>query len=361
MLSLGQGLGDLIAQARAWNGLAFLHERRGDNRASVEAAEQARVLALDAGASGGIEQTRALQLKGWAFYRLGDADAVLALGEQTLKLCAEFGDRRGLATGIKLLGVAHLQLGHYLEADRYFEQGLALCRELGDRRNASAMWSNLGESARLRGDFQAATDLYQKAIAIACQTGNRESELIYLNNLGGARLGLRQFEQAEADLRQVLILAGNSKSCALSETYNFLSEACLGQAKLEEAIEAANQALSLANQSESYLDQGGAWRALGCAAAHMARRNSGKQSAEPGSPLPTAGPDECFKESLRIFTTMNAEGEQARTLRCWAEFDLQQGRTDQGRKKTEEARSIFMRLGMASEVQRTEALLQERL
>ena len=353
MRGLAEARGDLIAQAHAWNGLAFLHERRGDNRASIEAAERAEILARDAGQAGSREQIKALHLRGWALYRLGDAPAVLALGEQTLKLCTEFGDRRGMATSFKLHGVAHLQLGHYLEADRYFEQGLALCQEFSDRRNAGAMWSNLGESARLRGDYQAAAELYQKALAIARQIGHRESEVIYLNNLCGARLGLRQFEEAEADLRQVITLTGTPKSGALSETNTFLAEACLGQGKLTEALEAAQHALALAQESENHLDLGGAWRALGKVAAGMKKRRADARtvSADPGASV--TEPHACFTESLRVFKQINAEGERARTLRAWAEFELHQGRTEEGRKKLEEARSIFQQLGMTLEVERT--------
>jgi predicted ATPase/class 3 adenylate cyclase len=357
MRDLAEVLGDLGAQARAWNGLAFLQERRGDNRASVEAAERAEKLARKAGESGRHEQIRALHLKGWAFYRLGDAPAVLALGEQTLKLCADCGDRRGMATSFKLHGVAHLQLGHYEEADRFFQQGLALCQEFGDRRNAAAMWSNLGESARLRGDYQAAAELYQKALAISRQIGHRESEVIYLNNLGGARLGLRQFEQAEADLRQVIVLSGAPKSCNLSETYSFLAAACLGQEKLAEALEAARHALALAQESENHLDLGGAWRALGRAAAQMMSRGAAASDSRAPADATVADPRVCFSESLRVFKEINAEGEQARTLRAWAEFELQQGQTDEGRKRAKAARDIFLRLGTASEVERTDALL----
>jgi len=357
MRALAETLGDLIAQARAGNGVAFLHERRGDNRASVEAAERAEIIARDAGQAGDRERIKALHLKGLAFYRLGDAPAVLALAEQTLTLCTECGDRRGMATSFKLHGLAHFELGHYLEADRYFEQGLALYRELGDRRNAAAMWSNLGESARLRGDYQAAAELHQKALAIARQIGHRESEVVYLNNLGGARLGLCQFEQAEADLRQVIALTGAPNLGVLSETYIFLAEACLSQGKLAEALEAAQHALALAQESENYLTLGGAWRALGQAAAAMKNRSADAQAGSTASGAPIAEPGACFAESLRVFKQMNAEGEQARTLRAWAEFELQQGRTEEGRKRSEEARRIFLRLGMGSEVERTDALL----
>ena len=313
MRLLAEALGDAVTQARAWNGLAFLHERRGENRASVESAERAEALARQAGEAGRQERTKALYFKGWALYRLGDAPAVLALAEQTLKLYSDCGDRRGMVTSYKLYGVAHLHLGHFQEADHYFEQGLALCRELGDRRNAGAMWSNLGESARLRGDYQAAADRYQKALAIVRQIGHRDSETIYLNNLSGALLGLRQFESAETILRKVIAQTAAPKWCTLSETYRFLSEACLGQGKLSQALEAAQRALILAQESENGLDLGSAWRALGRIAAKLKKRGADTHDIADPSAVPE--PHACFQESLRVFEQMNAEAEQARTLR----------------------------------------------
>src|SRR5206468_12886162 len=56
----------------------------------------------------------------------------------------------GLATSLKLLGVANLQLGYFAEADRFFDEGLAIYETVGDRRNSAAMLSNLGESGPLR-------------------------------------------------------------------------------------------------------------------------------------------------------------------------------------------------------------------
>lgn len=74
-------------------------------------------------------------------------------------------------------------------------------------------------------------------------------------------------------------------------------------------------------------------------------------SAVPGAT--TVEPHACFTESLRVFKRISAEGEQARTLRAWGEFELHEGRAEEGRKKLEEARSIFQQLGMTLEVERT--------
>ena len=355
MLSLAETLGDLIAQARAWNGLAFLHERCGQNRASVESTEQAERLARQAGETGQRERIKALYFKGWALYRLGDARAVLELAEETLKAYTEWADRRGMVTSFKLFGVAHLHLGHFREADQYFQKALALCRESADRRNAGAMCSNLGESARLRGDYRAAADHYQKAIAIVREIGNRDSESIYLNNFSGALIGQHQFAQAESILRTLMSQTAVPNYVILSESYRFLSEACLGQGKLSEALETAQRALILAQESQNGLDLGGAWRALGRAAAKLKQQNAKEGTVEGGSSLPD--PEACFAESLRVFKTMNAEAEQGRTLRAWARFDTAEGRAEQGREKAQAAQEIFKRLEMPLAVERVDTWL----
>jgi class 3 adenylate cyclase/tetratricopeptide (TPR) repeat protein len=344
-LALAESQGDVVMQARALNSLAYLHERLGRNRASVEYAQKAEATARAAGEPGRPEWVRSLLLKGWAFYRLSDANAVLALGEQAKKLCQEFGNLSGMATSLKLLGVAHLQLGQFLQADRFFEQGLAIYDGIDDRRNVAAMLSNLGESARSRGDFRRAEELYEKALAAVRQIGHRDSESIYLSNLSAARLGLRKFQQVEADAREALALVEGLDFCAHSETYAFLSEACLGQGKLKEALDAADRALAIASESENDLDLGIAWRTLGKVLA---------ASSKDRLPVSTDGasldqtqfkPDACFLQSHRIFKKIDAEGEAAGTLRAWAEFDLQNGRDAEGTKRLQEAQTILRRLG----------------
>lgn len=359
---MAEQAGDTLAQARALNGMAYMQERLAKNRASIECAAQAEALARTAGERGRTELVRALLLKGWAFYRLADAAAVLALAEQTSRLCAEFADRRGLATSFKLHGVAHLQLGDFREADDFFARGLALYQELGDKRNTAAMFSNLGESARFRGDFSAAAKLYEQALALVRQIGNRDSETIYLSNLCGARLGLRQFKEAEEDILQAIAMVPAANSCNLADAYTLLSEACLGQQKYQEALTAALKSLALARESENDLFIGGAWRTLGLVATTIETGLApGLQStmapACTGVGMEPLNADACFSESLRVFQKINAQGEQARTLRAWGEFQWQKKLPAEAARKLAEAREIFRLLGAVSETVRTESLI----
>ena len=356
MRGLAEKLADLRGQARAWNQLAFLHERRADNRASVEAAEQAERLARKAGQSARHELIRALHYRGWALYRLAEWDEVLTLARQTERLCLELNERQAQANSFKLQGVVCLQRGEYAQADSFFEQGLALCHEFGDRRNSAAMWSNLGESARLKGDFAAAVGFYNKALAIARQIGSRESEIIYLSNLCGARLGLEQFSEAEADLRRLIPLASSHVSSVLSEAFSFLAEACLGQGRLAEGLQAAQRALTLASDSGNELDLGIAQRLLGQL---LARSGGSSPLAADGPAALARDPSQYFSQSLDLFKKLNAEGEQARTLRAWGQFELAQGQKAPGSKKLAAALDIFQRLGMRAETARTEAVLSQ--
>ena len=311
---------DTAAEARAWSGISYLHERCAEYRASIDAAEKAASLARQAGDRCSDELIRSLYFKGWALYRLSDAPGVLALAAQTLELCERFGKRNWLANCYKLYGVANLQLGRYEEAERYFDQGLTLCLELGDRRNAGAMFSNLGESARLKGDFLSAISLYEKALEIAREIGNRPGEMLYLSNLGGARLGLKQFREAERDLRQAIAMTSMRKFCSLSETYTFLAQACLGQDKLTEALEAAQQALTIAMQDGNPLFLAGGWRAAGqiLAALSQAGVASGP-SLYLGTSNVNYDSDYCFAESIRLYETIGAADEQTRTSQIWTE------------------------------------------
>ena len=273
MLKVAEDEGDNLAQARAWNGLALVQERQGNNRASLESAKCAEQLARDTGRLdiAGTEIAAALNRQGSVLYRLGDVSGAMAMGEKALALSTQLGPpgRRERAGGLRALGVANLMLGTFEKAYSYLEQARELYQELGDRRGVSNMLSTMGETARQRGDYPAAVKLYQEALAIARDIGERTGEIICLNNLGGVRLGLGDHDAAIADLRQVIRMAGPSGYQVLSETYSFLAVACLGQGKVEEALEAAQRALTLGQRTENHELIAEAWRTLGLVASRL--------------------------------------------------------------------------------------------
>ena len=345
-----QALGDAIMQARAWHGIAEAQMHRGDTRAAIESATREEDLARSAEAH--LELTKALWMKAWGAFRLGEMERALPLAEQVSALSQRLNDRSQMAHSLNLLGVLESVSGRFQEAAGYFEQALEIFRLVGNRRRAMPLMNNLGVILEARGDYQGALRRYQQALDTAREIGNRDGEMVYLSNVGSAKVRLGEYLSAEADLRQVIEMAGAGGVDVLSTTYSFLAKAYLGQGKAAEALPAAQHALALAEEMESQEDLGIAWRALGRVAAALRKPVSIEAPGE-GKPR-TAGAEACFAESERIFKEIEREDERARTLREWAKFKMEQGDHEQGTRLWEQARTIFAQLGAQSEVERME-------
>jgi class 3 adenylate cyclase/tetratricopeptide (TPR) repeat protein len=351
MRTVAQEQDNVLAEARACNGLALVQERRGDNRASLESANLAEQLARNAESSpaAGLELAAAINRMGSVSYRLGDFTEALARGEQALLITGPLGHagRRERAGGLRVMGISHLLQGNFEEAYSYIEQARDLYDQLGDRRGVSNMLTTMGETARQRGDYPKAAELYQQALTIAREIGEHTSQIICLNNLGGVRVGMGDHDAAIEDLRQVISMAGPSGYQVLSETYSFLAVACLGLGRPEEALEAAQRALHLGKKMENQELIAEAWRTLGLVAAKF----DGPIEADEACWTAPA----CFGESLALFTETGMQAGRARTLRDWSRYETAFGQTDSAVAKMTEAREIFLQLGMNDEITRLDA------
>jgi hypothetical protein len=74
----------------------------------------------------------------------------------------------------------------------------------------------------------------------------------------------------------------------------------------------------------------------------------------------SAGAEDCFRASERIFIELEREEERARTLREWALYELERGNRQHGMSLWAEARAIFARLGAQPEVDRMEEIYAEK-
>ena len=185
-----------------------------------------------------------------------------------LEIAVSLGDAglRERALSLKLLGMAHQVAGRFEEARRRKEEALEIFRRMDDIRPVGMMLNSLGETLRLKGDHAAARDSYQEALTIAREAGHRPEQILCLSNLAGALLGLGEFAEAERLLRESIELAGPAGYHVLPEAYRFLAEACLGQSRADEALEAARVALAL-SRDENPDHLGHAWRVWGASLA----------------------------------------------------------------------------------------------
>jgi class 3 adenylate cyclase/tetratricopeptide (TPR) repeat protein len=343
MRAAAAAAGDKVAEARAWNGRAFIEQRQGDYQGSLASAERAEELAAEAGDSqeARIERVTALVRMSDGYFRLGAAHEQGELAERALEIAVSMGDAgvREQALSLKLLGMAHQVAGRFEEARKRKEEALAIFRRMDDIRPVGMMLNSLGETLRLKGDYAAARDRYQEALTLAHEGGHRPEQILCLSNLAGALLGLGEFAEAERLLRQSIEMAGPTGYHVLPEAYRFLAEACLGQSKIDEAAEAARFALTL-SRDENPDHLGHAWRMLGRVASRV-------------GPMEVIGEtlsaDACFQESVRVFEAAGMDSERARALYDWGQSANDAGDLEAGQRRVDEARAIFERLGMTFE------------
>jgi hypothetical protein len=126
----------------------------------------------------------------------------------------------------------------------------------------------------------------------------------------------------------------------LSVAYDFLAQAYLGQGKVDEALKAARQALTLGQETELPGFIGTAWRVLGMALADRAAPGSVTIGEE------TLDARACFTKSLEIFCDAGMEADQAQTLQAWAEYEVERGDSERGEELRQEAEGICERLGI---------------
>ena len=343
MRAAAAAAGDRVAEARAWNGRAFIEQRQGDYQGSLASAERAEELAAEAGDSpeARIERVTALVRMSDGYFRLGAAHEQGELAERALEIAVSMGETglREQALSLKLLGMAHQVAGRFEEARKRKEEALAIFRRMDDIRPIGMMLNSLGETLRLKGDYAAARDRYQEALTLAHEGGHRPEQILCLSNLAGALLGLGEFAEAERLLRQSIEMAGPTGYHVLPEAYRFLAEACLGQSKIDEAAEAARFALTL-SRDENPDHLGHAWRVLGRVASRVGPMDflGGSWSA-----------DACFQESIGVFEAAGMDSERSRALYDWGQHAIEAGDSEAGQSRIDEARTTFERLGMTFE------------
>jgi tetratricopeptide (TPR) repeat protein len=223
---------------------------------------------------------------------------------------------------------------------------LKLAREMGNLRAEAALLSNLGELFERQGDFEKALQLYQNAINLSKETGNKDKEIGYRANLGRSQVLLGAYDQAVETL-EGLISSLPQKTYLLSEIHLSLAEAYLGQDRLDLALSAGQVAFIHAKDP---FVMGQAWIVLGSIAAQM----GAPVRLDPNEDAVYDAQD-CFKQSLEVFSSSRSQWGRASALWSWAEAEFSQGEKALGEKMWREARDIFACLNLPLMVARMEA------
>ncbi|NJN19091.1 MAG: tetratricopeptide repeat protein [Oscillochloris sp.] len=333
MAELAAQVGDSAAEARAWNGIAAVYDNRVEPRMALESAERAIALAERIGDSDAL--STGLVRMAWATLRLDDPDRALELGQRALMIAEAGADPAGIARSKGAIGLAYEHRGDYERAAHAIADALRVCQAHSDLRQVSVHLNNLGYLANARGDYPTALQQLRENIRVCREIGNRIGEIYALSNLGTALNGLGLYEEAEGESRRGIGLCAITRAAVFSDFYRELALACLGQRRIDEALEAAQQALDLARRAESGREAGMAWRALGSVISQLDD---------------SQGALACFAESVRLLEAAGAAGEHARTLRAWALHLRNNGSGSEAVLLWEASREAFRALGMQHEL-----------
>ena len=164
----------------------------------------ARILASAGTEEPTLERARALSAAGSLAYLQGDFPAARALGEESLAIGRELGNRGAVsskavcARALYNLGQVASDQGDYLAARAMFHESLAISREVGSRFYMAAAMNALGILAYQEGDYSAATAMYHESLAIKRELGDRTGIAHSLNNLGNLAAAERDVASAQA-------------------------------------------------------------------------------------------------------------------------------------------------------------------
>lgn len=347
MLKYADESEDVVAQARALQGMGVSQTYQGDHLSSLDNARRAELLARRADDRALL--ARALLMQGQARWRLGETPAALILDEQALTIFTELNSRTDMAGSMNLLGGAHYTSGRFDQAEEYWEDALKIFQELGNRQMGMELMSNLGVIAEARGDYETAFQRYDSALRISREVGYRDGEILFVTNRGSAQVALKRYEAAEIDLRQAISMAGVTGSWCMPLAFNYRAEALLGLGRYDEAFYSARQALVLAEEDKTPEYIGMAWRTLGMISGRMkqAVRFSDWDTHQKSDHDAAV----CFSKSVQILADAEIDSERARTLREWARYEIMRSNREEGTRMWQEARDIFIKLGAQQEAE----------
>jgi tetratricopeptide (TPR) repeat protein len=195
----------------------------------------------------------------------------------------------------------------------------------------------------MQGDLSAAHQQYQQALEIAQRWDMAYGVALLYCNLGGVCVRQGKWQQAEEHLVQSLALSEEIGSEELlAELYRRRAEAALGQGRPDEALAHAERSLDYAQAHDMRLDEGVAWRVLGCVHRERGELAQAKES---------------LARALEIAQEAHKRHEVALTHLELARLRMQQGQEKEGRELARQAAQVFKELGARLDLEEAETLV----
>jgi predicted ATPase len=166
-------------------------EHLAEGRERLEA-----VLNMKSAASPTRERARVAWYAGIFADKQGDYTRAVRLHQESLHICREISDRKGMAAQLAYLAMALHQSGNVTEARTFYGESLAACRQLGDKAAIASALSNFGEFVTKQREYTVARSLLEEALSLFREIGNENGVGWSLNHLGDVALDANEFGEA---------------------------------------------------------------------------------------------------------------------------------------------------------------------
>jgi predicted ATPase/plasmid maintenance system antidote protein VapI len=186
--------GSSIHHIKALNGLSMLARHQGDFDLALDCLEQAKVLAVELGATS--ELAFALLTEGNVADQRGAYDVAERCLADATALYREIGDERGVGHGLNGLGVIALRRDDNRSATDRFLEALNRFRRLNDRWSVAITATNLGWVAEMEDELGEAREWYEESRQIRRGIGDAYASAKSVADLG--RIARRQKDATRA-------------------------------------------------------------------------------------------------------------------------------------------------------------------
>ncbi len=180
-LQLADHLGDARRRAYALNGLAAIHQRRGEPAQALRLLEEALPLCRAEGDL--MMAAMILNNLNIACQELNNYERATALLHEALTIYDTLHNPRMMASTLYALGICYDASGRYTEAQAHYRQALAVADSIGDLLCKLEIWINIGISCDQMGDYRGALEATLRAESIECEMSNPQARCTLLANL----------------------------------------------------------------------------------------------------------------------------------------------------------------------------------
>lgn len=168
---------------------------------------------------------------------LGDYRRSLALGQESLQIYRDLGDKVGCAMAMVTIGHAMGVLGDYETSKKLGEESIALMRELGNRWGlANSLWYN-GNVCWMKNEHARARELFEESMALNLALNNQMGASYARMNLAHVDISLGELAKARPQLVESLeVMEGLGDKRGIARCFYGLGQVSLARGEYDDAL-----------------------------------------------------------------------------------------------------------------------------